>query len=104
MSTLLPLLSAAGAMLSSLEDERALLAALDRLDGASKAVRTELEARLAPPAPAMPPDCSAGHSWQISHGRSATSGKLLTFRRCVVCDATEEAEYSPPAYRRGAAR
>ena len=96
------LVSAIGAVLVALNDDRALRPALDALDAASAALRTEVDARLAPPAPALPVDCSAGHTWITSAG--VTAGKLVSRRRCAVCDAAEEAESTPPTYRRGGKR
>lgn len=96
------LVAGIGAVLVALDDDAALLAALGRLDAASAALRPELEARLAPPAPVLPADCSAGHTWITSSG--VTDGKIVTRRRCAVCGAAEEIAATPPAYRRGGKR
>lgn len=96
------LVSAIGAALVALNDDRALRAALDALDAASAALRIEVEARLTPPAPALPADCSAGHTWIKSSG--VTDGKLVDRRSCAVCGAAKEIEGRPRAYRRGGKR
>ncbi|WP_127088351.1 hypothetical protein [Aquabacter cavernae] len=96
------LVSSIGRVLVALDDDRALVAALAELETASAATRAELEARLAPPAPVLPADCSAGHTWIKSSG--VTAGKLVSRRHCAVCDAAEETETTPSPGRRGGAR
>lgn len=102
MSARAHLVPAMGAVAIALEDDRALLAALTALDAVSATVRTELEARLAPPAPALPADCTEGHTWRSGFGRDEAG--LVARRECLVCGATETQPYTPPAYRRGATR
>lgn len=102
MSSRAHLVPAIGAVAIALEDDSALLAALQELDVLSATVRAELEARLTPPAPALPADCSAGHTWRASYGRGEAGP--VARRECLVCGATEVTPYTPPAYRRGASR
>lgn len=96
------LVSAIGRVLVALDDDRALVGALAELEAASATIRAELEARLAPPAPVLPADCSSGHTWLKSSG--VTAGRLVSRRRCAVCEAAEETETTPSPGRRGGAR